>query len=67
METDDGLSQVFTVQVGIDFGGDDRFVPQHLLYSPQIGTTFHQVGGKGVPEGMWTHRLFVSRLPVPVL
>ena len=38
--------------VGVDFGGEDAFVAEHLLHHAQVCAVFHQVGGKGVAERM---------------
>ena len=47
-----GLPKVFPVEVRIDLGCGDAFVPQHFLYGPQVGPAFHQVCGKGMAQGM---------------
>ena len=47
-------SEVFPVEMGIDFRGGDRFVAEHFLDSPEISSTFHEMGGKRVTEGMRT-------------
>jgi hypothetical protein len=41
--------------MGIYFGGGNRFVTEHLLNRPQIGTSFNQVRGEGVTERMRTN------------
>ena len=48
------LTQGFAVEMRIDLSGADALVSQHLLDGPQMSTTFQQVGGEGVPEGVWT-------------
>lgn len=48
----DFTAEHVTVDVRIDFGGCYGFVPQHTLYSAQIGPAFEQVGGERVAEGM---------------
>ena len=48
----EGLPEVFPVEMGINLGGCDAFVSEHLLDGAQVGAAFYQVGGKGVAEGM---------------
>ena len=36
--------------VGVDLGGGDRGVTQHLLQAPQVGPALEQVGRKRVPQ-----------------
>jgi hypothetical protein len=38
----------------IHFCGGNAFVAEHLLNGPQIGAVLQKVGGKRVPECMWT-------------
>ena len=52
MKRNNGFTQIGFVQMGIDFGSGDGFVSQHLLHGPEVGTPLHQMGGKGVPEGV---------------
>ena len=49
---EDFLAQVFPVQMGVNFGGDDGCMSQHLLHGPQVGAAFNQVRGEGMPQGM---------------
>lgn len=46
------MAQVVAVEVRIDLGGEDAFMPEHLLYLPDAGAPFEQVRGKRVPERM---------------
>ena len=46
------MAQVVAVEVRIDFGGEDAFVSEHLLYLPDTGAPFEQVRGERVPERM---------------
>jgi len=46
------------VDVGVDLGGDDGAVAEHLLYGPEVGAPLEQVGGEGVAEGVGADRLF---------
>ena len=39
----------------VDFGGLDALVPEHLLDGAQVGSSLEQMGGKGMPQGVWTH------------
>ena len=52
MVVKDVLHPLVGGDVGVDFGGEDAFVAEHLLYNAEIGTVFHQVGGKGVAQGV---------------
>ena len=36
-------------------------VPQHELYGPQISPVFQEMGGKGMPEGVWANLLLNAR------
>ena len=46
------FAKVFTVQMGIDLGSGDAFMAEHFLDGAQIGASFDEVGGEGMPEGM---------------
>src|SRR6478609_11266432 len=37
----------------VSLGRADRCMAEQLLNCPQIGTSFEQMGGEGVAEGMW--------------
>ena len=37
----------------VDFGGGDGFVAEHFLDGAQVGSSFEEVGGEGVAEGVW--------------
>ena len=50
----DFAAEHLAVYVGIDFRRGNALVAQHALDGSQVGTSFQQVGGKGVAEGMWT-------------
>ena len=56
MIIEDGLSEEFGIDVGVDFGGKDGFVAKHLLYGAEVGAHFNEVGGKGVTEGVGADR-----------
>ena len=47
--------------MGIDLCGCDTLVSQHFLHCPQIGTSFQQMGGKGVPQGMGGNSFLYTR------
>ena len=47
--------QELAVDMRIDFGGEDAFVSEHLLYLPDTGAPFEQVRGEGMTEGMGTY------------
>ena len=38
----------------VKFGSGDGFMPQQLLYCPQISTVFEQMCGKRMPESVRT-------------
>ena len=46
MFVNDFGAQECHIDVRVDFGGENAFVPEHLLNSPQIGTAFEQMCGK---------------------
>lgn len=48
-----GVTEIIAVEVGIDLGSSNAFVPQHFLNGTKVGPAFHQVSGKGMPESMW--------------
>lgn len=55
------------IQMGIYFGGQYGFVPQHLLHMPDIGPSLQKVGGETVAENVGADRfdnagLFSRRL-----
>ena len=52
------LPQTATVEVRVDFRGTDTLMSQHALDGPQVGSSFQQVGGKWVAEGVWADDLF---------
>ena len=41
--------------MGVHLGGPGALVPQQALYVPQVGAAFQQVGGKGMPQGVYCH------------
>src|SRR5439155_3198999 len=51
------LSQPLLVHVGVELGGGDAGVAQHLLDGAQIGPAAQQVGGKGVAQHVRGHIL----------
>lgn len=56
----DRAPQVFAVEMGVDFGREDAFVPQHLLYLADRGTAFQQVRRERVAEGVGADALLDS-------
>src|ERR1041384_6180852 len=48
-------AQVVPIHMGIDLGGREIGVSEHLLQRAEIGATFQQMGGEGVPEGVGRH------------
>ena len=57
MVFDNLTAQEVLVEVEVDFGSGNAFVPQHLLYGTQVGTILEQVRGKGVSQGVGAHTL----------
>ena len=45
-------AQVFPIHVGIDLGGAEVGVSQHLLHGTEVGAAFEEMSGKAVPEGV---------------
>ena len=45
-------AQVVAVEVGVDFGGEDALVSQHLLHLTYACAPFEQVRGERVAESM---------------
>ena len=45
-----GLSQPFGGDVGVELGGGQRRVTEHLLHRAQIGASLEQMGGHRVPQ-----------------
>ena len=57
----DGFAQVLVVEVRVDFGRDDVFVPQHLLHLPDRSAAFEQMRGERVAEGVGADLLVDTR------
>ena len=53
----DRVTQMFAVEMGVYFGRQNIFVPQHLLHLADRGAAFEQVGGERVAEGVGTDAL----------
>lgn len=58
----DFTAEHLAVYMGIDFRRGNALVAQHALDGSQVGTSFQQVGGKGVAEGVWTDVLVMPAL-----
>ena len=54
MVLNDLTSQHIPVDMGVDFSGRNRLVSQHTLDGAEVGTSFQQVGGEGMAEGVRT-------------
>lgn len=52
MFCEDFLAEELDVEVGVYLGGDDALMTEHLLDGAEAGTTFQEMGSKGVTEGM---------------
>ena len=50
MPLGDQLAEPILGDMGIDLGGGDVGMAQHLLDAAEIGAVVDQVGGEGVPE-----------------
>ena len=55
VEGEDFFAEASAVNVNVNFGGGNAFVSEHLLNGSQVGSTFKQVCGKGVSQGVWTN------------
>ena len=40
------------VDVGVDLGGEDALVTEHLLYGAEVGPVLDEMGGERVAEGV---------------
>lgn len=40
------------IYMSVNFCGKDAFVPEHLLYYPEVGSVLKQVGGERMSESM---------------
>ena len=47
--------------MGVDFGGQDALVPQHLLHLPDRSAAFEQMRGERVAEGVGADLLVDTR------
>jgi hypothetical protein len=52
--------QILAVYVGIELGGGEIGVAEHLLNRSQVRPALQQVGGERVSEGMRRHSLLYS-------
>jgi hypothetical protein len=57
------VSQPTVFHVRIDLSSGDICMPQHGLNDPQIGSTFQQMRGKGVPQHVRRNRLEDTSAP----
>ena len=46
------LFEVTVRDMSIDLGGPDALMTQHFLDGANVGTTYQQVRGKGMPQGV---------------
>ena len=46
MVAEDALLPLGGVNVGVDFGGEDGFVAEHLLDDAQVRAVLYQMGGE---------------------
>lgn len=58
----DGIAQVYAVEVGVNLGCEDAFVAQHGLHRAKIRAVLHQVRREGMAEGVWADVFVNSRL-----
>ncbi len=62
----DFAAQCVPVNMCVNFCCSDRFVAQHTLYGARVGSSFKQVGGKGMAELLRTDVLVMPpSSPVP--
>jgi hypothetical protein len=54
MEPGVDVTEPAQLDAGVDLGGGDRGVTQHLLHGAEIGAPRQQMGGEAVPERMRT-------------
>jgi hypothetical protein len=47
-----GLPEKFAVEMGVDLGGGDTFMPQHFLDGPEVGAAFDEMSGEGMAKGV---------------
>ena len=52
MVVGDGGAEGFAAYVGVYLGGGDAGVAKHFLDCSEVGSVFHQLGGKTVAKGM---------------
>src|SRR5687767_1293020 len=45
-------AKVFAIDVGVDLGGREIGMSQHLLHGAEIRSALEQMGGKAVPQRM---------------
>ena len=57
--------EVFRADMGIDLGGGQIPVSEHLLDAPEITPAVQEVCGEGMAEGMGAHFLVQGGLPDP--
>ena len=62
VEGGDGIAKGVAGEVGVDFGGGNAFVAQHLLHGAEVGSVFDQLGGEGVTQRVGTHMFLYTRL-----
>ena len=58
METKNGVTQVGTVNMRVDFSCSDGGITQELLNVTEIGSTLKQMGGERVTESVGRNGLF---------
>ena len=52
MKRIDRFAQIISIEMGIDLGGGDGRMAEHLLHSAQIGATFDEMRGEGMAEAV---------------
>ena len=48
----DRIAQVIALEMGVDFGGQDALVPQHLLHLTDRSAPFEQMRSERMTEGV---------------
>ena len=60
MKPDDRITKEFPVQVCVYLGSQNGFMTQHFLHGAKVRTSFNQMCGKRMPEGVGTNLFFYS-------
>ena len=68
MEPQNGVTQEFAVEVGVEFCGGNRLVAQHFLNGLQIGAAFTLKEALGASQGvLWVFPVYVFQAPASLM